>query len=287
MADISMYEAYKGQTVSPLPDGEYLQVRLPTTSETNNQDCWDIWKKINMEAQAISAGPFSSQSMVTRDLIDRSLKGIDKIFAMISDRIKTPINRVFSNTYGKPSSYKFVPYPIRWTGSNEDALSIVMDFCTAAYQVPHVQSNRLDKVVMSYDASILASPLFDLKSRIAGKYFQKEIQGDVDADELNALFAGGNLKPPLSRGLTGERDLPDTNARDDASLKDESAKAPDEDKLSQALAGVDIWKWVPTKGDWAIFAQKILLLNTDGVTAPPVQPYPFTTQSVGSNSRST
>lgn len=282
---IVQYEAFTGNPGDQMPSGEFMSIRRLSRTSTDNEQCWQTWAYINSAAQKLSASNSTIQPVVEKGLVQDTIDAINRIFGFVAVRVATRANRLFSNTFGGPNPFEFNQYPIRWPGENRYALSFVMKFVNAGFQVPQVQSNRLDSGILDNHAGIILRPLFDLKAQIAKEFFGYEIAGEISADELDALFANTSLRPPLHISFSENRDTESDRASKAAASKtDESVKRPTSEELKQFTSGLEVWTWVPSESDWTAFAATLKRLEVDGPHSDPVSPFPFTTGTIGSPS---
>lgn len=279
---IKQYEQYVGPICDTMPGGDYLSVRRLSAVSTDNENLWQTWREINSRAQKLSAQGYALQSELGRELIEDALKSIDYIFGFVANRVVTRANRLFSSTFGGPNPFAYNPFAVRWPGENPYALSIILKFVNAAFQVPQVASNRLDRGILDNHAGIILRPLFDAKGAIAQEYFGYEIKGTLSPDELDAIFAGTTLRPPLHRSFDDRRSTEaDVSAKATLSATDESVERPTQTDIERYLDGKDIWTWVPSASDWAVFAETVKRMEHDAPNCEPVQPFPFTTGTIG------
>lgn len=281
---VIQYEPFAG-TIDPrsaLPDGSYLQVSRIGNDQTCNESCWQLWRAINEAAQRLSAMPAAGTEEITRDLVESILLNIDRIFAYGSSLVVTRANRTFHDTYGGPAMFAFNPWPIRWPGENAEALSAILKFVSAAFQTVNISSNRLDNGILDQHLWVVLRPLFVLKATIMKRWFGIECQGDISPDELDAMFRGSNLRPPLLRSLDDTSDTRATlTSEDTAALEHESAAVPTQETIEKAMTGIDVWTFQPSQAHWATFAELLRRMEEAGPSQPPVAPFPFSTVIIG------
>lgn len=278
VARAAQYEAYSGATPpNPnFPDGSYMQVNLNGVADTCNQECWELWRIANREIQTFSAIPASLTPEVTRDLVERALLAIDRVFIEVQRRVVTRANATFATTFGGPAVRQFMPYPIRWPAESQEAMEVVLRFVAALHQLPHLSSNRLDNGLTENSAGIFVRPLFMLKESIMMRFFGMEPKGRISPNELEAMFAGSDLQPPLRFSFGDRRDrAADLSAESAAALTNESAPIPTTETIDAVAAGVEVWTWQPTVENWATFGEILARLNSDGPTEIPDAPFNF------------
>lgn len=286
VARAPQYVAFEGPTPpNPnFPEGSYLQVNRNGVVTTCNQEMWELWRIANGEAQTLSAIPPALTPEITRDLIERALLAIDRVFVETQRRVITRANAIFSTVFGGPAERALVPFAIRWPGESQHAMEIVLRFVAALHQLPHLSSNRLDNGITENSAGIFTRPLFTLKESIMAQYFGLEPKGRISPNELEAMFASSDLRPPLRFSFDDRRDLPaDVSAEGAAALTDESAPKPTHETYALAAAGVEVWTWAPTNEDWTTFAEIIARLDHDGPSSIPDEPFPFSNSLIGGN----
>lgn len=283
----AQFEAFPGSPpAEPFPQGDYLAIRRVNAEVSSNESLWQIWNRVNSEVQALSVLPATVQPMPTRDMIEPSLKAIDRIFASVSAVVKTRANALFSNTYGGPIAYQYEPYAIRWPGESAAAMEILMPFISAGFQVPQVPSNVLDRGVPEGHASTILRPLVNLKAGIMSKYFGLEVKGDISPDELDAIFRGSPVRPPLLTSFDDHADsTTDRVAEDARALSEESAPVPTVAVLEQVQSGKDVWIWVPTEQSWTTFGEILRRMEINAPTQPPALPFPFNEQVVAASAK--
>jgi hypothetical protein len=283
---IVQYEQFSGTPGDQMPSGQFLSVRRLSRTQTDNEQLWQTWAYINGTVQKLSAAGATLQPVLEKGLVQDTIDAINRIFGFVAVRVATRANRLFSNTFGGPNPFEFTPYSIRWPGENRYALQYIMKFVNAAFQVPQVQSNRLDSGILDNHATIILRPLFDLKAQIAKELFGYEIAGEISADELDAMFSDTKLRPPLHMSFSENRNTEsDRAAKAEASEENESVERPTPEELRKFTSGLEVWTWVPTAADWATFAGTLKRLEVDGPHSEPVQPFPFTTGVIGSSSK--
>lgn len=278
------YEAYAGGTPpNPnFPEGDYLQVNLNGVADTCNQECWEIWRLANQEVQTLSALPSALTPVPTRDLIERALMAIDRVFVETQRRVVTRANQTFATTFGGPAIRAMIPYPIRWPAESPPTMEIVLRFVAALHQLPHLSSNRLDNGITENSAGIFVRPLFTLKEAIMAQYFGLEPKGRISPNELEAMFAQSDLRPPLRFSFDDRRDrAADLTAESAAALENESAPVPTTETYDAAAEGVEVWTWQPTAEHWATFAEILSRLDSDGPNFAPDAPFPFSSTMIG------
>tara|TARA_R100001530_G_scaffold42175_4_gene32124 strand:- start:336 stop:1289 length:954 start_codon:yes stop_codon:yes gene_type:complete len=272
-----------GQIVHPMPDGDYLKVNTHGRTHTANEACFDVWNAVNREAQMLSAAGFTLTDVVGKDLVGACLDAINRVFALATSRVVTHANRLYSSTFGGPVPYQYMTIPIRWTGESPEALKYVMKFVETLYQIPQVRSNTIDNGLPSEHASIILQPLFALKADIMKHRFQLEVKGNVSPQELDALFRGSNLMPPLGSSFDDRRDsVADLAVEDATALANESAQTPTLEISEQIRGGVDVWTWVPSNQNWDTFAELNRRFEVDGPSQPLFTPFPFSNEQIGS-----
>lgn len=277
MSRVSQYKAFAGDLPNIFPDGEYLSVDPLGQNVTFNESAWKLWDIFNREIQQISVANQTQQPLVTRDLIEPIILGVNRCFAAAQDHVVTRANTLFASTFGGAPPFMYQEYAIRWPDNNRQALSAVMSFVSAIFQIPQVNSNRLDNGVIDSDASIIVRPLYQLKANIMREMFGIEVQGHVSPDELDAIFRDSNLKPPLRSSWDDKHDSAATLAGEDSlALTNESAQAPSAETVEQVKAGVEVWTWVPSEANWATFAEIARRYQVNGPTSAPGEPFPFT-----------
>lgn len=277
MTRVSQYKAFDGELPDIFPDGDYLSVDPLAQTITHNESCWKLWDIFNREIQQISVANQTQQPMLTRDLVEPILIGVNRCFASAQDHVVTRANTLFASTFGGAPPFMYQGYAIRWPDNNRQALSAAMSFVSAIFQIPQVNSNRLDNGVVDSDASIIVRPLYQLKANIMRELFGIEVQGHVSPDELDAIFRDSNLKPPLRSSWDDKHDSAATLAGEDSvALTNESAQTPSADTVEQIKAGVEVWTWVPNESNWATFAEIARRHQADGPTSAPGEPFPFT-----------
>lgn len=282
MARKLQFVAYDGDLIDVMPDGQYLAVDVTDRVRiTSNSDLSDVWGRLNTLAQTVSAHPTSLQSVLTRELVDDTLRAINQAFALVHSKTTTLAGPMFHDTYGGPPQVTFEQYPIRWPGENPVALRIVQRFVSALFQIPHVPSNRLDAGIRDIDAGIILRPLLQLKAEIMRQYFGLETKGDISPDELDAIFRDSNLMPPLNVSRDDNADTQsDLAAEDSRALGDTSAQVPTVETREMAMNGIEVWTWVPTESHWITFAEIQRRLAVSGPTQPPAAPFPLPTDGV-------
>lgn len=281
---VEQYEAFSGTHNPPLPDGNYLAVSRVPNATTCNEALWMLWDIVSREAQTLSVSAPALQDQITKDLLEDTIRGINRCFGALSTRIVSRANRLFSSTFGGPSNFAYEPYPIRWAGESRVALMILMKYVASLFQVPQVACNRLDNGIIDVHAAVIVRPLFDLKAHLMKVYFAKEVQGEVSPDELASLFRNGNLEPPLQRSLDDRRSTgEEIAARDQAVLGDESAAVAPVVLTEGVRAGVNVWTWVPGDQDWDVFGELLERMTFAGPGQVPGEPFPFSTEMVGSS----
>ena len=278
------WTAADGDILKPMPDGDYLKVSVDGRSHTANEACFDTWNVLSREAQMLSAGGYTLTPVIGKDLVGSTLSAINRCFTSVSARVVTHANQLYSSTFGGPLAYQYMQIPIRWTGESPEALKYVLKFVEALYQIPQVRSNTIDNGLPSEHAAIIMQPLFALKAEIMKLRFRKEVQGDVSPQELDAIFRGSNLQPPLRHSFDDHRDSSSITASEDAAaMLDESAKSPTVETAEQAMSGLDVWTWVPSQADWITFGEIARRMEMDGPQQPVNIPWPFSEQAVGAN----
>ena len=275
---VNMFAAYDGSVSEEMPSGDYLRVATGEKGETSNRTLWDLWDIVNSEVAKFSVNPAVLQPMMTKDMMEEALAAIDKSMAQVAVRIVTRANRSFSRVYGTGHAYRYEPYPIRWAGENRQALQVIMDFVQTIFAIPQVPCNRLDQGIVDDHAAIIVRPIFDLKVTLMREWFDIEPKGDISVDELQALFRGWQLRPPLHTSLLDNRDQAGDLAAEDArALTDETGPTPTEEAMEQITAGRDVWTWQPDIAEWARFGEILRRLENAGPVQTPPEPFPFTT----------
>ena len=278
------YEKFDGKVAEIFPEGDYLQVRTVMVEMTSNIDCHDVWHCICSEAQRISAQPHALQPEVSKDSVEDILQAINNVFAWVSKSIVTRANRLFGSAHGGGPGYAYENYPIRWPESNRVMLHAILQFVASAFQVPQIRSNCLDRGLVDEHAWTVLRPLFDLKARIMRTWFGLEVKGEVSVDELQAIFRGQKLNPPLNKSLDDQRDtVADKAAEDQMAMGDESAYRPPIEIVEQAMTGAEVWTWAPTSSDWITFAEMIRRSAQSGPTQFPGEPFVFDSKIIKSS----
>jgi len=275
------YAPFVGDLAPTMPSGEYLQIDTRQVDQTSNNTIAEVWDLISRAAQIVSTHPGAQQPEVTRELVQTCLTAIDHGFAHVATRIVTRANRTISDTYGGPNPYAFGAYPIRWPAESRLALAMVLKFVSSLHQIPHVGSNRLDNGILDNHAWVILMPLYDLKVQLMKTLFGLEVQGQISVDELQALYRGVALNPPLASSLADRGDPAAVLAAESArALENESAPIPDQETIEKVLAGVEAWTWAPGEPHWSVFAELARRLEMEGPTQAPAEPFPFTTGTI-------
>lgn len=242
-----------------------------------------MWRRINAEVQKLSQNPGAQQPVLTKDLVEACLAGIDRCFTDGVQRVKSRANSIFSSVFGGPNPFAFEPFAIRWPGENEEALIYVKRFIAAAYQIPWLRSNSLDHGILEDHAAVIFKSLVQLKAEIMTRLFQIEVQGDFSASELAAIFRNTDLRPPLRESFSDNTDTAAGTAVEDArAMTDETVVRPTRDTAEAAANGVGVWTWVPTAGDWLVFGEYLRRTESDGPAQTPGAPFPFSVGVISS-----
>ena len=277
---IRQYQAFTGgQPPEPFPIGDYLEVKRSEGYErTANQDAWTLWDAINREAQGFSSTAPALTPVISNDVVAGAINGINRIFAATNAMVISRANRMFSDTFGGPATYSYESYAIRWPGEQRFAMTVALDFVSAAYQLIHVRSNCVDNGLLEEHAITVLRPLFMRKMSIMRSLFGMEVKGDISPNELTAIFRGSNVTPPLTSSFDDLRDLSAEYAAEDSqALTNESAPTPDEATMVAITSGVEVWTWVPTSANWATFGEILRRSEHSAPTLAPAEPFPFST----------
>lgn len=283
---VEQFEKYTGPPLGdPSPGGDFLQVKTVPHGTTSNEGCWELWRRMNEEAQKLSLSAAAMQPIVTQDLLSACVSAINRTFVTVHYRTRTRANKLFSSTYGGPTEFAFVPSAVRWPGESPAALVMVLKWVEAIYQIPQVPSNRLDMGVLHDHAMIIARPLFDLKADLMRQYFGIEVKGEISVDELDAVFRDSKIQPPLIASLDDRRDMVADKEREDAVARtDETVKRPSRELTESISSGAEVWQWTPKSGDWLVVGEQLKRMEAAGPMSTPDQPFPFSTSVVGGSS---
>ena len=279
-------EAYDGGLNPEVPQGnesQFYVIQTRGSERSQNRSAFEIFDLINAHGQGLSFSDAALQPMVTKDLIEDSLRRIDIIFAEVATRVVTHANRLFGSVYGAPPAYEFQRWPFRWSGENLRALTICQAFVAAGYQVPRLRCNAIDSGIVDNQASAVLRPLFDIKAELMRQHFGLEVLGEVNPDEIDALLAGVDLLRARPGSDDHRRESDGARAvRHDEALGQESIPRPTTDRSEQARQGLNVWTWRPGPSDWDTFAALLKSREITQVSNPPLVPFPFSTSVVGS-----
>lgn len=203
---------------------------------TTNRDIQNITWMLSQVAASISMHPEAeSEAFPGRRLVEEAIKGMDTITERVVDVTHTHATKFFSFTHAVPPVSAFKLNAIRYPVRNQFADDFIHYCIGTMVELAENNRNAVHQGLDPTAANIIMEPLYNWKATVMKYWFDKEVAGEISAEELNTLYAGiGKPKP---------------------SYPDTTAETPSEADTAAALTGLDVLAWFPTASDWTKFAE--------------------------------
>lgn len=216
----------------------YVGPDLGDNPISKNADLIRVFNAARDVTQSISMSPEAmKQGAPGRRIVEEALRGINTIFEKIVDVTHTDSSRFFEWMHAIPPNLTFALAPIRYPLRQEFAADFVHYGLGTLVEIAELNRNANHAGLDPQSADVLISPLYNWKATVMKYYFDLEVSGEVSRDEMLELFNGKYRPGPT------------------VSPPDASAERPDPAATVEALSGIDVMQWFPTKEDWQNFGR--------------------------------
>jgi hypothetical protein len=224
-------------------EGNYVGPDLGDNTTTKNRDLLLIFSCVRDVAAALSMMPGADvEGPPLRNHVNETLQAMNWIMERTMDRTAVCSSDFFMWTHAIPPVEHFklrpIKYPLRMAFMDD----VVFHLIGLHVEFAEMNANGFHSSLDPSSTARLLAPLYHLKAKIALDWFDKEVEGQVSVEELSDLFQ--NIKPP------GPNIVP----------SGESHPTPTPEAVAQALQGISLIQWFPTKEDWQVFGKKRTML---------------------------
>lgn len=203
---------------------------------SNNRTLVDIFYELSMGVASVSMHPQADvEGFPGRGLVEEALKCTQTFAEKVICNTHTYATKFFYHTHCIPPSEHFRFNGIRYPLRNGFGDTFVYYGVATLVELAENNRNGAHKGLDPKASQIILNALYDWKGEVMKYFFGKEIAGEISEREMLEMFANINTPNPFYPDVTAE--------------------TPDEDDTDEALTGLDVLKWLPTKEDWAMFHQ--------------------------------
>jgi hypothetical protein len=219
---------------------EFVGPDLGDNKSTLNLDMLQVFGACRDVAAAISRAPSAdTEGPPNRNVVEEVLLGTTWISERILDRIAVNSNRLFEWTHATPPAVGFRLRPIKFPLRNEFANHAVFTLIGELVEIAENNANGHHSRMSPNQAAHVLAPLWHLRANVVRDWFDVEVGGEISVEELDEMFSGiADAEPSFTRS-------------------GDSHPRPEGDSVTEALQGIDLFKWHPNKEDWQVFAKKI------------------------------
>lgn len=211
---------------------------LNDNPETKNPDLTNIFHTAQNAVRSISMHPNAmKEGYPDRGVVEESLLAVNSMLERIVDVTHTSATKFFTWCHAIPPNLGYSLAPIRFPVRQEYANTFVHYGIGLLVEIAELNRNANHSGLDPQAADRLIAPIYNWKANVIKFYFDHEVAGEISRDEQTELFDGKYRPGPT------------------VSRPDESADRPDSAATTDALSGVDVLQWFPSKEDWAVFGR--------------------------------
>lgn len=218
----------------------YVGAKLGDNTTSKNVDARTVFSALRDFTASVSNHPEANiEGPPRRGVVEEVLRGLNWVMERLWDRTRSSADAFFSWTHATPPSESFRVRPVRFPLRNEFAHTAIEILLGEHIEIAEMNANAHHSGFDPSSTARMLAPLLLLKANLMRDYFDKEIAGQITANELATMFA--TTSPPPGPTITPPG---------------EEAPTPGSSEVATALSGEDVVQWFPSDEDWAVFGRK-------------------------------
>ena len=216
--------------------GGFVAPDLGDNPSSSNRTLVGLFRHFNQAVASISMHPISDkEGFPDKALVDESLKAVQTFMEMVITSTHSHASKFFSNTHAIPPVEHFQLNAIRFPLRSQFAADFVFYGLGTLVEIAENNRNSAHKGIDPDCAETLLAGMYDWKAEQMKFWFGKEVAGEISDREMAEMYEAVTTPNPFYPDITAE--------------------TPDDEDVEDALTGVDVMKWLPTKADWTMFDQ--------------------------------
>ncbi len=228
-----------GGIAGQLAEG-FVAAKLGDNTASKNMDARTVFAVVRDFTASVSMHPEANiEGPPQRGIVEDVLRGLNWVLERLWDRTRSSADVFFTWTHATPPSESFRLRPVRFPLRNEFAHTAIETLLGSMIEIAEMNANAHHTGFDPSSTARMLGPFLVLKANLMRDFFDKEIGGQITAQELATLFAATSPPPGPTIVPPGQE-----------------APTPTSAAVAVEQQGADVVQWFPTPEDWAVFGRK-------------------------------